>query len=86
MKGSAVGIGKELEELKSRRMRLEAEIENQTVNVNTNTEKLNALVGEIEHLQSEKGSFQQDKDNLVNRHIANKQEFEKATEQHKQRP
>ena len=82
MKGSAVGIGKELEELKSRRMRLEAEIENQTINVNTSTEKLNALVAEIEQLQSEKGSFQNDKDNLVNRHLANKQEFEKTTEQY----
>ncbi len=81
MKGSAMGIGKELEELKSRRLRLEAEIENQTVNVNTSTEKLNGLISEIEQLQNEKGSFQQNKDNLVNKYLANKQEFEKGTEE-----
>ena len=81
LKGSAVGIDKELEELKSRRLRLEAEIENQSVNINKSTERLNSLNDETLQLQSEKGSFQENKDNLVNTYLSNKQAFEKGTEE-----
>jgi len=81
MKGSAVGIDKELEELKSRRLRLEAEIENQAININNSTEKLEGLSNEIEQLQSEKGSFQQNKDTLVSTYLSNKQMFEKGSEE-----
>ncbi len=81
IKGSAVGIGKELEELKSRRVRLEAELENQSVNINKSNERLVRLNNEIEQLQNEKGSFQQNKDTLVNTYISNKQMFEKGVEE-----
>jgi len=81
IKGSAVGIDKELEELNSRRLRLEAEIENQSININKNTERLESLSSEIEQLQNEKGSFQQNKDTLVSTYLSNKQIFEKGTEE-----
>ncbi len=81
IKGSAVGIGKELEELKSRRLRLDAEIENISVNVNDCNTRLSGLKNEIEQLQNEKGSFQQNKDTLVNTYLSNKRMFETGMEE-----
>lgn len=81
IKGSAVGIGKELEELKSRRVRLQADIEKLSETVNGSKETLNRLLNEIEQLKKEKGSFQQNKDNLVNRYLSNKELFERNSEE-----
>jgi len=81
IKGSAVGIGKELEELRSRRVRLQADIEKLSDTVKSSQETLNRLNNEIEHLKNEKGSFQQNKDNLVNRYLLNKELFERNSEE-----